>query len=960
MISMKEDKRNFDYKTKGSRPSTTLPCLQVLFVRLLALAVFLAGSSVVYGQLQFVKLIDNNTARPDSATSGYPTFGPYAAIDYSNQLGFTTPVTDGKTVGFNVGYYTYGNSGLNGCSSTKENSIWTIPINGGTPSIVAGWSINLEPTQPTTSSTTTCNPIYIGNGKLYFYGTYQTAQAARQGIFDVPLSGGANADVVAIGDVVNGIQISSATPNGSTGGNYFLSNIGLPGGYSGVFATSPAGSTVIATQNPTITCNGAALYINGNPVTDGTLFADSASLGTKQVVLSSTGSFVPACSSIALSIPQGETVPSVTLPGLVGTAYGDPVLGQLVVVSGNLYVHAYQALTDGTEYSGIFKVSGGALVKIIGSNDTFPGMSLHTVQCRGYVAEYTSLPEFTGAGNWLITRVVGYTDANCTTNVYTSIQGIQAYNLDTNVISKVVVTGDVIDAAGDFVGSVVAAGGIHPGQVAADGHAVFTFAIGNAKTSSPYYALYSTDLNVLATQTTVSATPSTQGYFQNVTLSAKVTLQSGGPAIPTGSVQFVDGSTTLSTQVLDASGNASLTLDGLSAGAHSITAVYAGDQTYSPSTSSAASVSVAQGSTALALSTSNANILAGATVTFTTKLSVTSAGGVPTGSIKVSDGSTSLGSAQLDNSGVASLQVSSLIAGTHTISASYAGDQNFTGSAAANLTETVTIPIIKAASSIALTLSAQSAPVGQSVTMTARATSAATGLPTGNVTFLDGTAALGTAILNAQGVATFSVSTLAVGTHLLSVNYAGDANFAGSQSGTSTETIGTSDYTITATPASATIKAGQSAQFTFLLTSLFGYNQPIALSCTNLPIGASCVFSPSSVTPAASGATASLTITTTATSAALSPLKLWEGTSGTVLACCFLFGLRKRRGVFRLAALLVLSSGMGLTGCGNPANSSSMPATTPTPAGTNAITVNATAGSGGGSHTAQITVIVTP
>lgn len=930
-------------------------------MRLLALAVFLAGPSLLYAQLQFTKLIDNTTARPDSATSGYPTFGPYAPLDYSNQLGFTTPVTDGKTVGFNVGYYTYGNSGLNGCSSTKENSIWTIPINGGTPSIVAGWSINLEPMQPSTSSTTTCNPIYVGGGKLYFYGTYQTAQTARQGIFAVPLAGGANAEVVAAGDVVNGIQISSTTPNGSTGGNYFLSNISLPAGYAGVFATSPAGSTAVYTTQ--IVCNGASLYINGSPVTDGTLFADSASLGPKQVIVSSTGTFTPACSNIVLSIPQGETIPTVTLPGLVGTAYGDPVIRQVAVISGNIYIQANEALTDGTAYSGIFKVSGGALVKIIGSNDTFPGMSLQTVQCRGYSAGYTSLPEFTGAGNWLITRVIGYTGANCTTNIYTSIQGIEAYNLDTNVISKVVVTGDVIDSAGDFVGSVVAAGGIHPGQVAADGHAVFTFAIGNTKTSSPYYggayALYSTNLNVLATQTTLTATPPTQSYFNNVTLSAKVVLQAGGTAIPTGSLQFLDGSTLLSTQVLDTSGNALLTLDGLSAGTHSITAVYGGDQTYSASTSSAASVSVTQGTTSLALSTSNSNILVGATATFTTKLSVTSAGGVPTGSIKFSDGSTSLGSAQVDNSGAAILQVSSLVAGTHTISASYAGDQNFTGSAAASLTETVTIPIIKAASSIALTLSAQSTPVGQSVTMTARATSAS-GVPTGNVVFLDGTTALGTATLNAQGLATFSVSTLAVGTHLLSVSYAGDANFTGSQSGTSTETIGTTDYTITATPASVTIKAGQSAQFTFLLTSLFGYNQPVALSCTNLPIGAACVFSPSTATPTATGASASLTITTTTASAALSPLKLWEGTTGTVLACCFLFGLRKRRIAFRLAALLVLVCGMGLAGCGNSPSSTSTPAATPTPAGTNAITVNASAGSGTTNHTAQITVIVTP
>jgi hypothetical protein len=250
--------------------------------------------------------------------------------------------------------------------------------------------------------------------------------------------------------------------------------------------------------------------------------------------------------------------------------------------------------------------------------------------------------------------------------------------------------------------------------------------------------------------------------------------------------------------------------------------------------------------------------------------------------------------------------------------------------------------------------------MGQSLMLTAKATSTTSGTPTGVVTFFDGTTILGTGTLNPQGSTTIMISTLALGTHLLSANYAGDQNFIPSQSTSSVETIGTPDYTISATPPSVTIVAGQSAQFTFLLTSLFGYSQPVALSCTNLPVGAACIFSPSSVTPTATGASASLTITTTATSAALSPLKLWEGGTGTVLACCLLFVARKRWLTLRLTVLLVLICGIGLSGCGGGNSNSPTESATPTPAGTDAITVSATAGSGGSSHAAQVTVIVTP
>ena len=71
---------------------------------------------------------------------------------------------------------------------------------------------------------------------------------------------------------------------------------------------------------------------------------------------------------------------------------------------------------------------------------------------------------------------------------------------------------------------------------------------------------------------------------------------------------------------------------------------------------------------------------------------------------------------------------------------------------------------------------------GQSVTFTATVTGHGNRIPTGTVSFMDGTSDLGNAGLNTNGVAQFSTSALAVGTHSMTAVYAGDAHFGSSTS----------------------------------------------------------------------------------------------------------------------------------------------------------------------------------
>ena len=70
---------------------------------------------------------------------------------------------------------------------------------------------------------------------------------------------------------------------------------------------------------------------------------------------------------------------------------------------------------------------------------------------------------------------------------------------------------------------------------------------------------------------------------------------------------------------------------------------------------------------------------------------------------------------------------------------------------------------------------------GQVVTCTATVTSAS-GTPTGTVTFRDGTTILGTGTLNGAGQASFTTGGLSLGTHAMTAEYGGSANFAPSAS----------------------------------------------------------------------------------------------------------------------------------------------------------------------------------
>ena len=296
----------------------------------------------------------------------------------------------------------------------------------------------------------------------------------------------------------------------------------------------------------------------------------------------------------------------------------------------------------------------------------------------------------------------------------------------------------------------------------------------------------------VATTTTLSASPTTAVQGANVVLTATVTSSSGSP---TGGVAFLDGATSLGTATL-AGGVASITVSSLSVGSHSITAAYAGTTGFLSSASTIATVTITATAVATTpgVSASPNPASAGASVVLTATTTATS--GTATGNVTFFDGVTSLGTGALNGSGVATLTVSTLAVGTHSITASYAG----TGSFTASTSSAVSLVITAIATTTSLSVSPNPAAQGANVVLTAT-TTAASGTPAGTITFYDGATSLGTGTLNGSGVATLTISTLAGGSHSLTASYAASGSFGASTSAAVALVINqTTTTTVTASP----------------------------------------------------------------------------------------------------------------------------------------------------------------
>jgi hypothetical protein len=138
--------------------------------------------------------------------------------------------------------------------------------------------------------------------------------------------------------------------------------------------------------------------------------------------------------------------------------------------------------------------------------------------------------------------------------------------------------------------------------------------------------------------------------------------------------------------------------------------------------------------------------------------------------------------------------------------------------------------------------------------------------------------------------------------------------------------VGTAAYTInlpppsfslSASPTSITVNSGQPASITLTITPQNGFTQAISLSCSGLPTGDTCSFSPSTVTPTGVAVNSTLTIG----SVAVASFTLWKIAGGGLTIALLVWPFRRRRLVCGAVAALLLTIALATTACA----SSNMP-----------------------------------
>ena len=551
---------------------------------------------------------------------------------------------------------------------------------------------------------------------------------------------------------------SSATFVTTVSGTYTVTTTGYPAPAITLAGTPPSGLTFTDNGNGTATISGTPATATpvAHPVTV-TVSATNASGSTATLALNitvnaasppsfTTGATTTAYFTLNSSTGSfgvtavGAPTPALTETGAMplGLTFSDEGNGSALISGTPTATGTYPITVNAA--NGVTPNASETVTIIVGSGPTFTSatstafvvgsLSSFTITNSGYpapsIAETGSLPQgvtFKDNGNG--TATLAGTPALGTVGMY-SINFLAAN-----------ATGSTSQA--------------------------FTLTVGKAASSISVAAL--------------PASPTT--YGTSVAITATV------PTGQTGTVNFessTDGTTYASvsacTAIAIAGTSATCTTTALPTGTADLEAVYSGDTNFLTSTSSAYPFVVNKATSSVSVSA-----LPASPATYETPVTITAT--VPTGQTGTvnfessTDGTTytSLGiscATQSITGTTATCVTAALPAGTADLKAVYSGDTNYLTSTSSAYPFVVN----KATSSVSVSSSAASTSVGTPVTYTATVTGPGA-LPSGTVTFYDGTNAICSGVALSSGTASCEVTyTNTTGSpHSISASYSGDANY---------------------------------------------------------------------------------------------------------------------------------------------------------------------------------------
>ena len=743
-------------------------------------------------------------------------------------------------------------------------------------------------------------------------------------------------------------------------------------------ALAVSSSPAVVTSNVTLTLTaadqsgtptGTVIFYDG-PTALATLTLNSAgvaqwstqtfTVGTHQLSAQYSGDSANAAGSSNTVVEQIAQANTVTV---LASNSSNPILGTALTLTATVVSNVGPAPTGSVQFTD----GSGAGASVLGSATlSATGTASITVTtlapgAHSIVASYGGDTDDAGSNSAVLPENVQTSGITLVSNNNPAVSGqTVAFTAQLNTVGPVPPTGVAIFRDnGTMLGSAsfnsAATVTFATNALSVGAHTITVTYTGDSSNAPAGGQLTQTVIDA-TTAVTLTASASPAIYGQPLNLTAVVTSNGG---IATGTVNFLDGGTTVGSAQLNGSGVAVLTIANLTPGANSLVASYAGDGKASPSASAPLAIVVKQ-STTLAVSSNSdpAQTLSAIILTAT----VTNAGAAPaTGSVSFTDGGTAIGTAQLNGAGQATLTLPEMSAGSHSIAASYPGDGANFGSASGIFNQTVQLR----PTATTVTASSTDPSNPQQITLIAVVKGQGSAPPSGTVSFTRGSLTLGQATVDDTGVATITVIFQQTSQPVVA-SYTGDVNYLASLSTATTITAGQpAQFTLAVNVPNVTLVTHQHTTLNVDIGSVKGFTDSIALGCLGLPYAATCTFTPSQVNLAPNGTvTASLILDTgDPLGAGSGTTASWRTGSSTLLCCLpagLLLALLRRREQSakqrRLGTLLLLLIGLAVSmtasGCGGLS-------TNGTPPGTYSFRV---VGTGQGSTTTQaetVTLVVT-
>jgi hypothetical protein len=403
-----------------------------------------------------------------------------------------------------------------------------------------------------------------------------------------------SASSVTIGAATTTTALTVSPSPANVGGTVTLTAVVLPSG-----GATPTGT--VAFSDGATSLGSASVDVSGHA----SVTVSNFSIGTHSLSATYTGS--GGVSDQGSTGTASLTVAQAASTTVVTSSQNPQTLGQNVtftatVSSGGVQPTGSVAFADGPTPLGSVGLSGGIAQKSTSALST----GSHTI-----TATYSGDTNNTVSTGSLAQSIGTGVSATVLTLSRSSAAPSQQVTLTATVTGASPTLSVTFKDGATPIGSAGISGGTAQltTSFSAGSHALTATYGGDANNTTSTSSSKTLSVAIVASSTSLTASPNTVVAGSGVTFHASVTSSAGSP--PSGSINFLDGGSSIGSPSLDSNGNASFTTSSLAAGSHTLTASYGGNSQNASSVSLALPYNVTTGATPdFALSTT----VAGATM----------------------------------------------------------------------------------------------------------------------------------------------------------------------------------------------------------------------------------------------------------------------------------------------------------------------------------------------------------